>query len=175
MHIDDLRTLAEEGEQLMNLKHLHLDPKFRNWRHQVTSTIRNIAALGYIVGCNIDNRRFTHAPGLGEPVDDQLQRRIYKQDISDTINELRTIVRDFDRKSLSKYIDSTMPTTKDALSAMWLFRNAPLRLWMYFLLLMLIVFLVGVEIGYRYGGEEIRQTVIDLTYKILEIIIGLKN
>lgn len=93
--IDGLRPLLEEARDLFNDPQTHQAPRFRKWRHAVTTLMSVIEDRGYTIDCSISSRHFQIASYGPVSRNEQIAR--YNQDLQDTINEIESIVRYFDK------------------------------------------------------------------------------
>jgi hypothetical protein len=93
--IEELRPLQAEALNLFDDPALHEAARFRKWRHAVTTLISAIEARGYSVDSRISSRLFDIA-SYG-PVTRAERVGRYNRDLQDTINELESIIRFFDK------------------------------------------------------------------------------
>lgn len=150
--IDDLRPLAGEAMALFDSANLHETPRFRKWRHDVTDLIERIEDLSYDVNCSIRTRNFDE---LGSYTYDPSRRErlaAFNRDLQDTINELTTLIGRFEKYGGPKTVSPPSPSTgelrwPEKITAAWLFRHAPIGLWLKFAGLLLAVLLAGITIG----------------------------
>ena len=91
--IDELKPLLEEARTLFDESDTHQNPRFRKWRHQLTTTIGIIENQGYWIDCGIESRIFQVA-SYGS-VSNHEQVATYNQELQDTINELEIITQHF--------------------------------------------------------------------------------
>jgi predicted nucleotide-binding protein len=93
--IEELRPSIEEAKGLLGAEEYHNDQEFRNWRQKVTQLISIIEDCGYSINCKITSRIFQF-PSCGL-VSRQKHIEYYNRELQDTINELETIVKFFDK------------------------------------------------------------------------------
>ena len=114
--IQELRLLQAEAPSLLNDPQTHEAPKFRKWRHDVTTLISAIESRGYSIDCNISSRRFFVA-SYG-PVTKSEQIASYNRDLQDTINELSSVINFFDKfgdpRAETKQIQPPVPAKEEA-------------------------------------------------------------
>ncbi len=93
--IEELRPLHAEALNLFDDPQTHNAPRFRKWRHSVTTLISAIEDRGYSIDCSISSRIFDIV-SYGSVA--QTERvAIYNQELQDTINELESIIGFFDK------------------------------------------------------------------------------
>ena len=150
--IKELRPLREEAHTLFDEKETHQSPKFRKWRHKVTTLLTSIEeeGQGYSIDCNIRSRDFL-VPSYGE-VSQSENIAAYNCELQDTVNEIDTIIELFD-----KYGDPKSKAGKEEnlrqraelewppkMTLSWLFKHAPISLWVQFLGALIAAFLFGI-------------------------------
>lgn len=113
--IEELRPLLEEARSLFNDPQTHEAPKFRKWRHGVTTLISAIEGRGHSIDCNISSRLFAVASFGGVTRKEQVAA--YNRDLQDTINELESVVRYFEKYGDPKVgAKKPEPLTKEAVA-----------------------------------------------------------
>ena len=148
--IAELRTLRDEAASLRNFPDTHHDPKFRKWRHQVTALISAIEDCGYSIDCGISSRLFQVA-SYG-PVTRAEQIARYNRDLQDSVNEIETSINHFDKYGDPKGDKASEEPRKheqelewpQKMSLSWLFKHAPIGLWLKFISALVAVFLFGI-------------------------------
>lgn len=95
--IDELGPLLTEARGLSRLPTLHEDLRFRKWRHQVQDLLRQIKEQGYSVNCSVAHRAFDERGSYTFTPSDQDRLRAYERDLGDTINELQTIIGNYEK------------------------------------------------------------------------------
>ena len=161
--IEELRPLLVEARSLFNKVQIHQSPRFRKWRHQLTTTISIIGDQGYTVDCDVASRIFQVA-SYGS-VSEAEQIAAYNRDLEDTINELEIIIEYFEKygdpKKPSVSESSDSQTTKlewpDKMTLSWLFHHAPIGLWMRFGGILMAVFFLGVGFSQTRAYKNIQQ------------------
>lgn len=92
--IELLKPFLQEAATLFGREKLDEDPRFRKWRHEVTTLIDPIEGHGLSVNSAVRDRHFngwsyTYTPSNRERLD------AYNRDLQDSINELQTIVEHY--------------------------------------------------------------------------------
>nr|BAJ06956.1 hypothetical protein [uncultured bacterium]BAJ06958.1 hypothetical protein [uncultured bacterium] len=161
--IDELRPLLDEAHSLFDEDQTHQSPRFRKWRHQLTTTISIIENLGYTVDCDIASRIFQVA-SYGS-VSKNAQMAAYNRELQDTINEMEIIIEYFDKYGDPK-ISSQAAASDDRaeklewptkMTLSWLFNHAPIKLWLQFGGILITVFLLGVGFAQTRAYKNIEQ------------------
>ena len=93
--IEELRPLHAEALNLFDDPQTHNAPRFRKWRHLVTTLISAIDERGYSIDCSISSRIFDIATYGSVAQAERVAR--YNQELQDTINELESIIGFFDK------------------------------------------------------------------------------
>ena len=95
--IDELKVLGNDAKELIDAPMRHHDSKFRKWRHRVTDLIYQLENMGYNINCNIRDKLFdVYESGYGEEPRNKERLDQYNLDLSDTINELDTIIHNYE-------------------------------------------------------------------------------
>lgn len=105
--ITEIKPLLEEARSLFNADQLHENPQFRKWRHKLTTKINTIDEQGYWVNCGVESRSFDIMTYSSVSKKERLD--VYNRDLQDTINELETVIDDF-----NKYGDPKTPKKESA-------------------------------------------------------------
>jgi hypothetical protein len=161
--IDELRPLLDEARSLFDEDQTHQNPRFRKWRHQLTTTISIIEDQGYTVDCDIASRIFQVA-SYGS-VSKAEQIAAYNRELQDTINEMKIIIEYFDKygdpKRHSQGEISSRKTNKiewpSKMTLSWLFNHAPIKLWLQFGSILVAVFLLGIGFAQTRAYKNIEQ------------------
>ena len=154
--IKALRELRAGADPLFDLPQTHWEPAFREWRHRVTALIYAIEDCGYRIDCGISSRNFDIATDEFVTVAERIAG--YKLDLQDTVNEIDSIVVDFEQHGDPRgNMKPAPPSRKDKklespkeITLSWLLKHAPAGLWLKFLGALVAAFLVG--IGFSQTG-----------------------
>lgn len=103
--IDELRQLLKEAETFPAKARRHDSPEFRAWRHRVADRLLEVKRLRYSVNTDISGRQFRPLYNANE----RERSERFDGDLSDTINELALVVRNFDTYG-DPHGNRTMPT-----------------------------------------------------------------
>jgi hypothetical protein len=148
--VTELRPLIHQGRRLKDLEGLHNDRQFREWRHKVTDLIERVEQLGYDVNSSIREKSFDqHGSYTYDPTRaDRLAA--YNRDLEDTLTELATIVDHFDKFGDPRAEQRSGPSplrVPERITAAWVWKNAAMSVWFWFVGLLLAAFLFGVTVG----------------------------
>lgn len=99
----DYRSFVHELSVLHNAfsdppaNHRSFDsPEFRRWRHEFGTLIDQIEVVGYEISCNLSRRQFRVLSMYGS-VSQREQRDAFDRDLADTLVEIETIIKRYDK------------------------------------------------------------------------------
>jgi hypothetical protein len=149
--IDQLSDLVRIGEQLREHGISHRDPEFRDWRHRSESLVAEAVALGWRLPGPYKSSVRAYAP-LYATGDAKEIVAAFRQDVSDSLIELRHLVDQFERYGEPKSIqlvahDKPPLPAPDKVTVDWLAKNVPVGLWAAAAGILAATFLLGASVG----------------------------
>lgn len=154
--IAELGPLVEEARALHNAKYLHKDPAFRKWRTNVTRLLDQIVQQDYLITCEIKRRSFGNYVGTYDNL-----KASFQQEIGDTINELEFIIDNYKNHGEPPIGGAPKQTAQlewpNKITLDWLFKHAPWRFWMGFVVILATAFVLGTQVA----QTKLYQQVVD--------------
>lgn len=145
--INELKVLSDEAKGLLNAEKYDENPVFRKWRLKLTDLIIRINKDGYEVVCNIDKRSF----GSIFPAK-KTKLEHFNMELQDTINEAEIIIDRF-HKNGTPAKENKVSKNKaelewpEKITLNWLYKHAPISLWVKLGTILISVFLFGLTVG----------------------------
>jgi len=150
--IAELRRLADQGDSLTGPEFVnHESTAFRDWRHEVESTVSNAEATGFRLpgDFNSVDRPYRALWNGASAADD---RKAFNQQMADSVRELRFLIAQFDKFGAPDggpgVAKPKPPLEAPAqVTLKWLYDHVPWTVWGTFCGLLAATFLAGIKAG----------------------------
>jgi hypothetical protein len=133
--IAEIRRLVAESDGLVGAT--LGTRKFRDWRHEVESTVSNAKSLGFKLPGGFESDARHYRP-MWDATPQQI-RETFTRDLGDTLTELRFLINHYDKYGApGERVSVTQPPKTAPLAApekvtvRWLLDNVPVLLWVAF-------------------------------------------
>jgi hypothetical protein len=160
--IQDLKKLLKEAHNLIDAANYDENHSFRKWRFQVTELVDRIKSEGFYIVCDIKSRSFGN---INSTVRENQQKQ-YNMELQDTITEVETIISNHKRygppKKITKKQDIKDIKELDwpqKITLYWLFRHAPISLWIKLAGIVLAALTIGITAGQSQLFHEIKEKI----------------
>lgn len=149
--IDEIIRLIKVADDFSSSDKKHDSNAFKAWRHAVLDFIYQIERQKYSINCSLSTRLF-HICGYGTYSQSSQQNK-FDRDLSDTLNELKLLVTNFEKYGDPKEHDATKLTEikeqywPDKVTLHWLFKHMPARLWLALISALVSAVFVGYQLA----------------------------
>lgn len=155
--IIEQKILLKEAKTLFNAEDYDKNHSFRKWRFKLTESINRIKMEGFNIVCDIESRSFGDINVTAE----KYQRDVFNMELQDTINEVKSIIDNFGKYGAPNKCDQESRDTKELdlpqiITLNWLFRHAPISLWLKLIGVLILAFSLGISIGQSKLFHEIK-------------------
>jgi hypothetical protein len=151
--IDELRHLADQGDTLLASPGTHESRPFRDWRHEVESTVSNALELGFRLPGKFDSSIKPYCANWTgcSPADN---KNAFNRDMSDSLTQLRFLIGKFDKYGAPAAAPAATPPAQaaplaapDKVTLKWLSDHVPIGGWAIALGVLGTTFMAGVAAG----------------------------
>jgi len=153
--IDEIRQLVEDAKAIKSVTDMHMHPQFRKWRSHLDGVMSHAkqAGIEFSAPIRVQARRF------GKLRDRHTQKEChenYCMEMADTINELEHLIESFDKygEPLRKEVNHSGRSESETslewpnkITLSWLFHNAPISVWAWFIGLIFASFVAGTQVA----------------------------
>jgi len=149
--IVELRQLVDRGDALLRENVTHEAPRFRKWRHEAESVVGSATGSGLTLpGEFRSSRRVYRAMWSGAAENDDIAA--LRDELRDSLIELRFIIDQYDKYGAPKAPKSSARTlvslaVPERVTLAWLARNVSVGQWVTVAFFVLMVFIIGVNVG----------------------------
>ena len=173
--ISEIEPLLDVMNDLFDAENYDMNPKFRRWRIEITELLGRIKKEGYDIVCDIENRTF----GSGISIE-KYKKKHYNMELQDTINEVKIIIRNYQKYETPEISNKTSTNTKDLefpakVTLKWIYNHTSYRLWLKLAGILLFVFMFGISIGQSVFFKEIKEKFTQSYSEKTDTIVPNKN
>ena len=149
--VDEIIRFIEEANNFTTAEKKHDSETFKVWRHGVLDFIYQIEPQKYSINCSLSTRQF-HIYGYGSYSQNSQQQK-FDKDLTDTINELKLIVKNYQKYGDPKEHVPSKETEKkeliwpDKVTLDWFIKHMPAGIWWSLFCAFLAVFAAAYELG----------------------------
>ena len=163
--IKEIKVLHQEALALFDKADIYNNPDFRKWNQKLTAGIDLIEEQGFKIKCNIKSRMFTN-------MDPDPEKRVprYNMELQDTINELETLINQFDNYGEPK-TKATIESNEELvwpskITLRWLQNHAPISLWVKFISIIIAAFMLGIGFSETQIFKSIKKYLVNDTITV---------
>jgi hypothetical protein len=149
--IDEIIRLIEVANNFTTAEKKHDSESFKVWRHAVLDFIYQIERQKYSINCSLSTRQF-HIYGYGS-VSQNSQQQKFDKSLTDTINELSLIVKNYQKYGdpknhfSPKEIENKELSWPDKVTLGWFIKHMPAGIWWGLICTLLAVLTAAYELG----------------------------